>query len=241
LSRLGDRVEVFPFDDGRLTFREPGEVIKSAWTLPKALSFPANNELYIWVNNTEMLVIAGLPRTTTPQKTLDVRILDKAANRWQAATFSGGQSFLRGYGPWLAVLTQEFDWPRVEFYNPMAMGIGDEPFTVSPGEEDRRKNDRAANYCSFDELMRTYGYVRPGTLILYNAKTSKQYTLETHQGDSEILLVEGSSVYYRTNRSIWKATIGKDTIGPPTLLAEDKLIPFVHWAFLGPAVAAPKK
>jgi hypothetical protein len=54
------------------------------------------------------------------------------------------------------------------------------------------------------------------------------------QGDSEILLVQDETVYYRVFDAIYKAAIidGK-SLGEPELLVKDgQIVPQIHWAFL---------
>ena len=75
-------------------------------------------------------------------------------------------------------------------------------------------------------------FYSPGILILYNVNTRKKYTIETNQGDSEVLLVENNTVYYRSNRSIYKAEIGEKEIKKGTLLVENDIVPDIHWAFI---------
>jgi hypothetical protein len=51
-----------------------------------------------------------------------------------------------------------------------------------------------------------------GELSLFNIRTDKKYTIDTGQGDSEILLIDGETVYYRVNDSVYKARIGAAAI-----------------------------
>ena len=76
----------------------------------------------------------------------------------------------------------------------------------------------------------------PGILFLYDIRTGKKYTIETNQGDSEILLVEEGIMYYRVNDRILKAKIGKESIGEPELVVEGEIVPDIHWAFMGPEI-----
>ena len=62
--------------------------------------------------------------------------------------------------------------------------------------------------------------IYPGVLHLYDVETEKSYTITTRQADSEIVLVEGGSVYYRINNRLYSAPIlgtgtGDTGIGDP--------------------------
>ncbi len=74
-------------------------------------------------------------------------------------------------------------------------------------------------------------YVYTGRLLLFDIETDKMYTIDTKQGDSEVLLVENDIVYYRVTDRIYSAPILADTIGAPKLVAEHELIQDAHYAF----------
>jgi len=71
-----------------------------------------------------------------------------------------------------------------------------------------------------------------GRLHLYNVDTEKTYTITTNHGDSEVLLVEDSIVYFRASNRLYSAPIGETSIGAATLLATDEVIRDAHWAFI---------
>jgi len=237
---LVDIIPVFLFDDGHLTLRVGGQVVKTEVVLPVSERFPTGYELTAWVNNREMLALTGTSRTTTPSKTTAVRVLDKAAGRWREVAVPWDSALLRGFGPWLTLVLREIDSGRVKFISPNEMSVADAPVRVSPGKAERRQKP-AETGATFDEFTLAGAYYYPGTLILYDCRTDKQYVIETKQGDSEILLVEEKIVYYRVNRSIWKATITERGLVETSLVAEDDVIPDVHWAFFGPPIPAEQK
>jgi hypothetical protein len=76
------------------------------------------------------------------------------------------------------------------------------------------------------------GYVYPGRLFLYDANTERLYTIVTHQGDSEILLVEDGTVYYRASDRLYSAPITNLGLGEPKLLAKSDVVRDAHWAFI---------
>lgn len=71
----------------------------------------------------------------------------------------------------------------------------------------------------------------PGVLHLYNADTAKTFTINTHEPDSEILLVENQTILYRVNDSLFEAKLESDGIGPARLLVQSDVIRDTHWAF----------
>jgi len=48
-------------------------------------------------------------------------------------------------------------------------------------------------------MLKNYKDVYPGKLHLYDVDTERTYTISTKQGDSEILLVDNNTVYYRAS------------------------------------------
>jgi hypothetical protein len=71
----------------------------------------------------------------------------------------------------------------------------------------------------------------PGILFLIDSVGGRQYQIRTNQGDSEILLVEGSTVYYRVNDELRPVPIQGNALGASTLLAKDDDLRDAHWAF----------
>jgi hypothetical protein len=76
----------------------------------------------------------------------------------------------------------------------------------------------------------------PGELYLYNIQSHRKYTIKTGQGDSEILLVDGDTVYYRVrvNDTLYKARLGATAVDDPVKMATGSDVQLAHWAFLGP-------
>jgi hypothetical protein len=71
----------------------------------------------------------------------------------------------------------------------------------------------------------------PGILHLYNVATEKYYTITTNQGDSEIILVDNNTVYYRVSDRLYSAAITDSGLDPAKLLATSEIIRDAHWAF----------
>jgi len=100
----------------------------------------------------------------------------------------------------------------------------------SSGASEWRKNDGPMGP-SIEARMKDSEYVFPGRLHLFNAETGQLHTITTNQGDSEILLVESGSVYYRASDRLYKAQITPNGITGARLLAQTDVIRDAHWAF----------
>jgi hypothetical protein len=74
--------------------------------------------------------------------------------------------------------------------------------------------------------------VYPGRLHIYDARNGQLYTIDTKQGDSEVLLIEDGTVYYRISDQLYSAVITENGIGSGRLLAASDIIRDVHWAFV---------
>lgn len=81
-------------------------------------------------------------------------------------------------------------------------------------------------------LLKEYKDVYPGRLHLYDVDTGHTYTISTNQGDSEVLLVDNNTVYYRASDRLYSAPITESGIGPARLLATADAIRDAHWAFI---------
>lgn len=107
---------------------------------------------------------------------------------------------------------------------------------LSPGTKYRKKE--ADNYGPpYDIMTKVLELYYPGKLFLYHM-SSRQYiewaTLENGdpQGDSEIILVEDETVYYRINDKIYQAEIvNSKELGESKLLVQDDRVRDIHWAF----------
>jgi hypothetical protein len=76
------------------------------------------------------------------------------------------------------------------------------------------------------------GRVYPGKLYLYDVDTERVFPIVTGDGDSEVLLVDNNTVYYRSSDRLFSAPIENDHVGPPQLLVSDDVIRDAHWAFI---------
>jgi len=54
----------------------------------------------------------------------------------------------------------------------------------------------------------------------------------TNEEDSEVLLVDGETIYYRVNNKLYSSTAGTSGQMPGRLIATDDRIRDAHWAFM---------
>ena len=155
---------------------------------------------------------------------------NKQKNTWSDVELKGNYPTMMAYGCWLAGAVQDGRGYDINFSHDKQ----------SPGRPER---DSVYIESSFDDWASNYGIYRPGILYLFNTDTEKYIEWHTGQGDSEILLVEDETVYYRVFDKIYKAAIADgERLGKPELLARDsRVVPYIHWAFTSPAALPVRK
>jgi len=122
---------------------------------------------------------------------------------------------VRGFGTFLAITAAQ------------ARGAG---MTESAGRAEWR-TERTGSGPSLMVQMREFGVVYPGRIHLYDAATERVRDIVTNQGDSEVILVEGGTVYYRASDRLYSAVITEAGLGPARLLVAGEAIRDAHWAF----------
>jgi hypothetical protein len=81
-------------------------------------------------------------------------------------------------------------------------------------------------------MFQNYSDVFPGRLHIYDVETGRQYLIETKQGDSEVLLVDSGTVYYRSSDRLYSVPITENGLGSARLLATDYTIRVRPLAFI---------
>jgi hypothetical protein len=103
----------------------------------------------------------------------------------------------------------------------------------SPGKAERQQildpEDWYRDQAPIDSLFENYF---PGIIHLYDVRSGRRYRIDTGQGDSEVLLVDGNTIYYRVNDKLFRADIGPSAIQNPVQIVRNPNVQFAHWAFL---------
>ena len=191
-------------------------------------------EKYMVTKKTFLAIIANddkytilLIDATNPEKGQDfgkyyATLYNKSTKKWHDIELGGNTPIKMVYGDWLAGHVRDgMDFEANYF-------PGHKP---SPGRALRDSAKLGYQYESYSINTNVY---TPGILYLLNLNTLKYIEWKTGQGDSEILLVENETVYYRVFDRVFKVKIlDGEKIGEPVLLAKDtQVVPFIHWAFI---------
>ncbi len=219
-----DAVELRVHDNGLLTPRlRPAELAELAFKLPTSISTSNNAIVFLEVNNDRVAVISSSSEQSPNVAGVGFRldhVYVKATRSWQTVRVPGAASWARGFGRWLAyVVAEPFHGVR------------------SPGKEGRQEIELTPHH-SVDELFEQSNAYFPGTLFLYDSATARSYQVETGQGDTEPLLVDGNTFYYRVNSALYQLEIGADTKNA-VLIGTDPLLSQAHWAFISSAADHP--
>jgi hypothetical protein len=203
-------------NDGSFDFFAGDSKIRlSESKMPDPISFEKDDIIIAVVRNSKAIVITAKScKVIDPSGFgyMNYYILNKHNNSWGTITPRGELTRLRSFNSWLAgtVLTAF---------------KGKE----SPGKENRRQSTTpTGSPASWHIGNEVYS---PGLLYLYNIQTQQEYYLETGQGDSEVLLIEDETVYFRENNIIYFATIDEDQIVGKAELVRDPMVYDVHWLF----------
>ena len=138
------------------------------------------------------------------------------STKWSAFTIPGGWPSTKMMGSWIA-----------------GEAICKSCKRVSPGANERTAlTGKPGRIEREGEFNGNGGSYYPGILYLINLDNGKQYEIRTEQGDSEILLVQDKTVYYRVNEDLFRAPIEYEGVGAAVKIASGVEIRESHWAFL---------
>ncbi|MBF0121757.1 MAG: hypothetical protein HQK79_23245 [Desulfobacterales bacterium] len=197
-----------------------GKSIETDWKIPASITFSKDDVIIAYVNNNEMLALSSMKSHVPDPNGLGhtmYYIFNKKNKEWYSVKFQGGETNIRGFGNWLAGYVAD-----------VGRGVD------SPGRKERRQTKTATGTpvdWRLDAEGKSKGIYSPGILVLYNLNDQKQYSIQTNQGDNEVLLVEDDIVYYRANRSIFMAKISEKGVEAGTLMIENDIVPDIHWMF----------
>jgi hypothetical protein len=230
------RLEVFP--RATLVLDPNKSIADLGVSLPANIKPDRDDFFSLAVNNDQMLVInrAKFPgkEHTGEGGATELLVYDKNLQRWSTVRFPGEATGVRGFGHWLVL-------GHRDLIVSLETALRNEPYKEreSPGREHRqtwlRSGDdaRDGGDATVDKLFGGR-YYYPGIMYLYDIRSQKRYEIKTGEGDSEILLVDGDTVYYRVNQNLYSAAIGSSELGTSKLVLSDETVQLSHWAFIGP-------
>ena len=184
----------------------------------------------LMINNSQVMVVT-YGDAANPNSPFFV--LRKRDNTWHSlAVQSDYYARLRAFDNFIAVVEGRIKktMARQRGRGMIQMGLKDEPGDKSAGRKDWKGEtaygpDQESRFLDAAEVY-------PGRLHLYDVETERLFTITTHQADSEILLVENKTAYYRISDRLYSAPVTEKGIGAAVLLATSDLVRYAHWAFI---------
>jgi len=166
-------------------------------------------------------------------------LYNKDKNMWSDIVLKGNSPTIMVYGRYLAGVVQDESYTQ-DKSDKYAQSPDRENYRVRKTSPGKIARDSVKMENSFDEQVFYNSFYRPGILYLFNTDNLKYIEWKTGQGDSEILLVQDETVYYRVFNAIYKAPIiNGEKLGKSELLVRDNsMVPWIHWAFFGKEINA---
>jgi hypothetical protein len=218
--------------DGSLfTEMGAGNRVRLEFRLPAGLSFSEEPGSFIGISVDNLQVRVITYRGSDEQ--LHYLVFRKRDQSWHQIPDSLSPAMVSGAGPYIS-LTETALKPSIsKNIHPKRSirelkGLKDQEMSAGAKDWNTHERDTGPNLRT---VMGGAEYVYTGKLSLYDIETGQVFTIETNQGNSEILLVDNQMVYYRINDRLYSAEINKSGLGAPQLLATDEIINDVHWAF----------
>jgi hypothetical protein len=182
------------------------------------------------INNSQVIVVKAEGETRQHGRFLMFKKNDRT---WHLIPVPGDASNLRGFGKFISVVEANTKRAIATQKAKGTIYINQDvrEKEVSPGRAEWRETDGRMGP-NMEESFEAATAVFPGRLQLYDVETNQLFSIETKQGDSEVLLVEGDTFYYRVSDRLYSAAITPKGFGASTLLATDEAIRDAHWAFI---------
>ncbi|HTB16073.1 MAG TPA: hypothetical protein VK752_31100 [Bryobacteraceae bacterium] len=161
-------------------------------------------------------------------------VLKKSDNTWHIIPQALGPAGLRAFGKYVAMVeasTKKSIAAQLKEHPGMVNIDNEVRSELGPGKSEWRGTDGIMGPSQVESFA-IAGNVYPGRLHIFDTDTENVYTITTNQGDSEILLIEGGTVYYRVSDRLYSAAISDKGLGEAHLIATDEVVRDAHWAFL---------
>ena len=221
-------------DTDYLTYTSAGWVIRRLpIELPPLVGLPSEVSLWQLLARSEEATIIKLvspdhhpaPAALRAPGVPAIRMYRASTKKWEPLEMAGPDPRIRLIGQWLLMITGEDKNGRTE---PLGKAEQRQP------PEGRSHEERFRRPQTIGRFKHEHAFY-PGALIAMDLRTGKTWRVQTNQSDSEPLLVEGNTIYYRINDRILRADLqANGQVGQPTTLAQSDELRDAHWAFLGP-------
>jgi hypothetical protein len=193
-------------------------------TLPPATRNIRDRAAGLFAASARYMVLSVLPRLSTEKMSsanrgdsLQMWVHDLKQDSWHTIRIEGNSSRLRLFDPWLTVI----------------VGTSNPDHKPSPGRENERNHETERLPNVQYEYSRFAGkwIWSPGVLVLQNLADGREIRIETGQEDSQVLSVEGDTLLYRINDTIYQARIVGDQLKDAAVVVKDEDVPEIHWVF----------
>jgi hypothetical protein len=155
---------------------------------PQGARLKSSSMISYHVINPEIIAFTIEDNEKGAQLSSPLYVYTRSSGQWSEFPSSGRTSILEGFGHWIvATYTEDNE---------------NTPGRVSPGKG-RRPSKRGE--WSADDRFKMHDLYFPGILLIYDTQHHVRYSIETGEGDSEVLLVQGGILYYRVNDQVYRA------------------------------------
>jgi hypothetical protein len=197
--------------------------------LPDGMVAEDRQRVFVYASNPQILVV-GLSVKSQGRS----MVLRKHDGAWLVIPERLSPSALRAFGKYVAFMethTKKTVAAQIKAHPNMVISDRDtREQELSAGRKEWRTEDGPMGP-SLVESFANSDSVFPGRLHVFDSDTEAVFTITTNQGDSEILLIDGT-VYYRVSDRLYGAPISAKHLGAGHLLAQDEEIRDAHWAFV---------
>lgn len=196
---------------------------------------PTQGAAALLVNNMSLGIIVSAPQTLS--------IFNKLTGEWKSITIPFMSYRARAFGAWIGAIAEEPGWLAS-----VTTARADARLQLPRQEEFRAKNPGAEKRktetlpytvgnktMTVDDFFTGDTAVYPGKLLVFNPFTGFMASITTGEADSEVLLIEDNSVFYRVNDEIFRSRISGGGLEKPQRIASGNGLFQVHWAFLSTA------
>ncbi len=213
--------------DGEIIVPRPDSRPAMGINQPKSEPFDIDEIIGLHINNERFMMISSRELRKKNEKGnmhTDIWIYKKDTEKWDKVNIPGIPTFYRGFGNWMAGTITE----RTKGKNMNKVTVEKKDL---PGKAKRDQKLKKTG-TPVDYRYDSFEIYAPGQLLLYNISTKKKITINTQQGDCEVLLIEGDTLYYRIYDAIYQAAIINGKIENEKLLLQEDYVPDIHWAFV---------